>query len=545
MAIAQASRKRKHKKRKKKHRHSVGTAPAASTPTAAPSTPAAPSSLAPSKYKHTTGWDDSAGDGLVREVYEWVDSPPTDTPPPRPLPKPQDPPAPKAAQSFGVYSGPFGRVQAKRLLDRAGFGPKPGQALALSALGLQGAVRSLTRPSGSATLSGPAPVDGDGLPIAPIDSWGHDHLWWLDRMVRSDQQLVERMALVLHDWFATSNDKVSKAQLMIDQTTLFRATCFGSFRTLLENVTSDPAMLLFLDGIDNTKWDPNENYSREVQELFTLGADRGAYTESDVRELARCFSGWRYTWDDTLGPVNFRYDATRHDNANKTVYGHTGNWTWQDGCRLCVENSLHASFFVQKLWSYFIPQAPSSDTLDTLAYIYTTNSYAIRPVLEAILMHPDFYEGPAMVKPPVVHLASMMRATRTFIHDEQWIWLSDVAGQRLFYPPNVSGWDHTRWLDTNTLRGRWLCTSEVLREHHVDPWNGTYDETEQPDPALDKALAVWDYPPLRKEQQNELVSFSNSAFPGSLSLNQRIAYRALRQNALRQLIAVGPDFQLS
>jgi hypothetical protein len=542
MAIAQASRKRKHKKRKKKKHHSVATAPQASTP---PTTPTTPSSPAPPKYKQITGWDDSAGDGLVREVYEWVDSPPTDTPPPRPLPKPQDPPAPKSAQSFAVYSGPFGRVQAKRLLDRAGFGPKPGQALALSALGLEGAVRSLTRPSGTATLSGPAPVDGDGLPIAPTDSWGHDHLWWLDRMLRSDQQLVERMALVLHDWFATSNDKVGDSQLMINQSNVFRTGCFGSFRTLLENVTSNPAMLLFLDGTDNTKWDPNENYSREVQELFTLGADRSAYTETDVRELARCFTGWDYDWSNELGPHNFHYDATRHDNTNKTVYGHTGNWTWQDGCRLCVENSLHASFFVQKLWSYFIPQAPSSDTLNTLAYIYTSSSYAIRPVLEAILMHPDFYEGPAMVKPPVVYLAGMMRATRTFIHDEQWVWLSGGAGQQLFYPPNVSGWDDSRWLDTNTLRGRWLCTTGVLDDHHVEVWDGSYDPAEQPNPALDKALAVWDYPPLRKEQQNELASFSTNAFPGSLSGWQQIAYRALRQNALRQLIAVGPDLQLS
>ena len=255
----------------------------------------------PTKYKHTLGWDDSAGDGLVREIYEWVDPPPTDSPPPRPLPKPQDPPAPKAAQSFGVYSGTFGRVQAKRLLDRAGFGPKPGQALELAQLGLQGAVRSLTRPSGTANLSGPAPVDGDGLPIAPTDSWGHDHLWWLDRMLRSDQQLVERMALVFHDWFATSNDKVDSSQLMIDQSNMFRANCFGSFRTLLENVTQDPAMLIFLDGVQNTKSNPNENYGREVQELFTLGADRGAYTETDVRELARCFTGFDYDWSAELG----------------------------------------------------------------------------------------------------------------------------------------------------------------------------------------------------------------------------------------------------
>jgi hypothetical protein len=541
MAIAQASRKRKRKKHKKKKHHAPAAIPPASTAAPPPSSPGAPP-----KYKHITGWDDSAGDGVVREIFEWVDTPPTDTPPPRPLPKPQDPPAPKSAQPFGVYSGHFGRVQAKRLLDRAGFGPKPGQALAVASLGLQGAVYSLTRPSGSANLIGPAPVDDDGLPIAPTDSWGHDHLWWLDRMLRSDQQLVERMALVLHDWFATSNEKVDSSQLMIDQSNAFRNGCFGSFRTLLENVTSDPAMLLFLDGVENTKYDPNENYAREVQELFTLGADRGAYTETDVRELARCFTGFDYDWSSELGPHNFRYVSTRHDNNNKTVYGHTGNWTWQDGCRLCVENSLHASFFVQKLWSYFIPQAPSADTLNALVNLYTGNSYAIRPVLEAILMHPDFYEGPAMVKPPIVHLASMMRATGTFINDDQWVWRSSEAGQQLFHPPNVSGWDDSRWLDTNTMRGRWGCVSGVLDYHHVAAWNDTYDPTEQPDPALDTALAIWDYPPLRKEQQNELVRFANNAFPGtSLALWQQRAYRALRQNALRQLIAAGPDLQLS
>jgi hypothetical protein len=539
VAIAQASRKRKHKKRKKKRKHhSPVPAPVATSPPGDSNPPP------PQRYEHIVGWTDP-GDGLVRPVIEWVDSPPTDTPPPRPLPKPQDPPAPKSPQPFGTYSGPFGRVQAKRLLDRAGFGPKPGQALELAGMGMQAAVYSLTRPSSTATLSGPEPVDGDGLPIAPTDAWGHDHLWWLDRMIRSDQQLVERMALVLHDWFATSNDKVGKAQLMIDQSDLFRSGCFGSFRTLLENVTQDPAMLLWLDGVDNTKRNPNENYSREVQELFTLGADRGAYTEDDVRELARCFTGFRYTWDDTLGPVDFRYDATRHDNTNKTVYGHTDNWTWQDGCRLCVENALHPSFFVKKLWSYFVPQPPSSDTLNALTYIYGVNGYAIRPVLEAILMHPDFYEGPAMVKPPVVYLASLMRATGAFIHDEQWTWLSQMAGQMLFYPPNVSGWDDNRWLDTNTLRGRWLCVTGILDDHHVEVWDGSYDAAEDPDPALDKALAVYDYPPLRSEQQNELGRFSRAAFPGSLADWQKIAYRALRQNALRQLIAVGPDLQLA
>src|SRR4051812_9497251 len=443
-----------------------------------------------------------------------------------------------------MVQGVFGQAQAERLLWRAGFGPRPGDVDRFVQMGLDAAVDELVSPPAE-QLNGPAPVDDDGNPLAPEDLWGHAHCWWLDRMVRSNQQLVERMTLIFHDWFATSNDKVGDWELMLGQNALLRSRALGSFRDLLLDITHDPAMLLWLDGVENTKYDPNENYAREVQELFTLGADRGAYTETDVRELARCFTGFDSDWSSELGPHNFRYVSSRHDNANKTVYGHTGNWTWQDGCRLYVENSLHASFFVQKLWGYFIPQPPSADTLSALVSLYTGNSYAIRPVLEAILMHPDFYEGPALVKPPIVYLASLMRATGTFIHDEQWIWLSSDAGQQLFHPPNVSGWDDNRWLDTNTLRGRWLCTYGVLDDRHVEVWDGTYDPAEQPEPALDAALAVWDYPPLRKEQQNELVRFSNNAFPGSLANWQKIAYRALRQNALRQLIAVGPDLQLS
>ena len=118
-----------------------------------------------------------------------------------------------------------------------------------------------------------------------------------------------------------------------------------------------------------------------------------------------------------------------------------------------------------------------------------------------------------------------MRATGTYITDDQWYWLSRDAGQQLFYPPNVSGWDDNRWLDTNTMRGRWLCATEVLDDHHAEVWDESYDPTETPEPAVDKALGVWDYPPLRKEQQNELVHFSNNAFPGSLANWQQIAYR--------------------
>ena len=171
--------------------------------------------------------------------------------PAAPVSPPPPPPLLTTIQSpIAVYSGAFGPRQAERLLWRAGFGPRPGQAAALAALGLEKAVLSLSRPSGAAPMDGPAPTD-DGEPLAPYDHYDHDLLFWLDRMVRSRHQLVERLALVFHDWFATSNDAVGSSRLMLDQTNLFRAHGLGNFETMVNKITQDPAMILFLDSLEH------------------------------------------------------------------------------------------------------------------------------------------------------------------------------------------------------------------------------------------------------------------------------------------------------
>ncbi|HET6997213.1 MAG TPA: DUF1800 family protein [Solirubrobacterales bacterium] len=441
----------------------------------------------------------------------------------------------------GAYQGPFGTEQATRLLNRAGVGALPGQAEQLASLGLVGAVQSLTRPSGAASLNGPSPVDDDGDPIAPADAWGHDHLWWLDRMIRTSQPLVERMALVFHDWFATSIEGVSKQQQTIDQSNLFRSACFGSFLDLFKAVTIDPAMLQWLNGNENRKSAPNENYAREMMELFSLGADRGAYSENDIREQARSLTGWRNDWSAEQGNYNFRFDGKRHDTGTKTVFGRSGNWSWEDACRLCVEHPLHPSFFVDKLWSYFIPQPPADAVRDSLIETYRGSGWAIRPVLEAILMSPEIYQGPPMVKPPVVQLAGMLRALGRPIDTEAWIWLCDPAGQVLFRPPNVSGWDDSRWLDTSRMRARWNLVHYALDEISVDAWNGSYSTTESPEEALNRALASWGSPALRGEHRSELLEFAQRAENQILATWQRGPYRAMRQNALLQLIGICPD----
>jgi hypothetical protein len=462
---------------------------------------------------------------------------PADEPPPQPAP-----PGSAIDSPIPTYGGAFGARQAERLLWRAGFGPRPGDGARLAALGLEEAVLSLTRPSGAATLTGPAPVDGDGNPLAPYDAYNHDILYWLDRMVRSDQQLVERMALVWHDWFATSNGVVQSNRFMLDQTDLFRLYAFGSFHELVVGVTPDRAMLLWLSGIDNRRNAVNENYARELMELFTLGADRGAYTETDVRELARALTGWRADYVDGVGFTNFRYDENRHDSGSKTVFGRTGTWTWQDACRLVVEHALHPSYLVGRLWSHFVPEPPSAPVAVALEARYVESGYQVRPLLEAILTSPELYTGPAMVKPPIVHIAGMLRALGRGIDTEAWDWVSSLAGQRLYYPPDVAGWDETRWLGTSSFLGRWEAVEVALEGHTVPPdtW-GSYSATETPQEAVAAARAKWGDPALSAETAAVLESFAATCVPAGASRQQR----AQRQNALRQLIAICPDYQTS
>jgi len=366
-------------------------------------------------------------------------------------------------------------------------------------------------------------------------------------MVRSDQQLVERMTLIWHDWFATSNEGVGNARLMIDQNELFRSNALGSFRDLVRAVTPNPAMLIWLNGIENRRNAINENYARELMELFTLGAGRGAYTEDDVRQLAKALSGWAADWVDGTGWTNFRYVDTRHDHTTKTVFGKSGDFDWQAAVDLVLQNPYHASFFVTKLWSYFIPSAPSASTQAALQQLYVDSGYGIRPVVEAILMHPDFHDGPAMVKPPVVYTAGLIRTMGRGV-DIDWTWLSSLAGQQLFYPPNVSGWDDSAWLDTSTWRARFSIAYLAAAKPgdwsgSIDPWHTAYDKAEDAETAVTRAVDFLNNPTISADTRAALVAFASSCLPAAMKSWEVSPYKAMRQNALRQLVATAPDYQ--
>jgi uncharacterized protein (DUF1800 family) len=359
-------------------------------------------------------------------------------------------------------------------------------------------------------------------------------------MVRTSRPLVERMTLVWHDWFATSNAGVGSQRLMLEQNQLLRRYALGSFRELLLDVTRDPAMLLWLSGTENSRRSPNENYARELMELFTLGEGNG-YTERDVREQARALTGWRYTWRRGQGATDFRFDRERHDPGFKVVFGRRGTFDWRDACNLCLRHPRHPRFLVEKLWSYFVPVPPDEATRVQLERAYAAD-FRVRPVLEAVLRHPALYTGPRMVKPPAVYLAGLLRGLGRGIDTASWVWLGGMAGQRLFYPPDVAGWDDTRWLDTATFRGRWAVANYALSPYSLSDRKGPRVPND-PEAIVRGALKVMGDPVIRPQTRELLLRFARQSLAGARTGWKAKAYPPLVANAVRQLLATSPDYQ--
>ena len=361
-----------------------------------------------------------------------------------------------------VYRGRFGKEQAERLLWRAGFGPRPGEADRLARLGLRGAVHWLTHPP-RVRMTGPPPRDERGRPLAPADAYGHDQLWWLDRMVRTNAAARRAndagLARLVCD--LERRRRLAAAHVLPEPDAPQERARARSGELLLD-VTKDPAMLMWLSGAFNRKGAPNENYGRELMELFTLGADRGAYTEDDVREQARALTGW-------VGRRTSARSRSSSAPSGTTTGGRRssaspGNFDWRDSCELCLKNPKHASFFVRKLWGYFIPDEPTASTQTR------PRTHLCRPVRRPLgcrgdPLHPRLHAGPRMVKPPIVYLAGLLRARQKRVAG---VAVAVLHGLRpvssCSSPPNVAGWDDDAWLDTSTIYGRWQIVAAGHRQ---------------------------------------------------------------------------------
>jgi uncharacterized protein (DUF1800 family) len=290
--------------------------------------------------------------------------------------------------------------------------------------------------------------------------------WWLYRVLYDPDPLREKLTLFWHSHFATSNRKVQSIQLMLRQNETLRQHALGEFSALVTAIVSDPAMLIWLDGAISRRERPNENFAREFLELFTLGA--GHYTERDIREAARAFTGWGRTGPNRgfRETPEFRFDSGQFDDGEKTFLGQTGRWNAGDIVRITLDRPRCAEFLCRKLYRSFVSEGeePSAELIRPLAEEMRSSRYNIRQVVGTILRSRHFYARAARfqkIKSPVELSTGLLRILEVPRSDVRVLALAvacDRQGQELFHPPNVRGWVAGRtWLNRTTVleRGNW------------------------------------------------------------------------------------------
>jgi uncharacterized protein (DUF1800 family) len=285
-------------------------------------------------------------------------------------------------------------------------------------------------------------------------------LWWANRMLATNRPLEEKLTLFWHGHFATGENKTRDYRMMLKQNEMFRAHAAGNLRELLVGILKDPGMLVYLDNGENIKSHPNENFGRELLELFSMGV--GNYSEKDVREAARAFTGW------TNNVLEFRFDAEQHDAAQKTFLGQSGPFNGEDIIDIILKQPVTAEFVSAKLYKFFVRDEVSASLRTGLGQTFRSSGYQVKPLLKQLFLSRDFYSEPAtatQIKSPVQLVVSTykklgLRAVPTIPDFGR---MTGGLGQALFDPPNVAGWAGGRtWITPSTLLQRGNLFREVL-----------------------------------------------------------------------------------
>jgi uncharacterized protein (DUF1800 family) len=372
---------------------------------------------------------------------------------------------------------------AAHLLVRAGFGGSPSEIQNFRTLGSERAVDSLINApvDGYPSPTWATPYDEDGLRAqiqvasTPEEKQMANQLrqkkfneemkdlslWWLTRMVDTPSPLIEKMTLFWHGHFATSGQKVRPAYKMWLQNETFRQNALGNFRTLVKAVSRDPAMMIWLDTVQSKREHPNENFSREVMELFTLG--EGHYTESDVKEAARAFTGYRIDQPEQ----SFRFAPRQFDPTLKTFMGKIGPWNGDQILDIIVSQPQCARFIAAKIWRFFAYDTPEPKLVDALAGEFRNFHYELRPFMKSIFLSEEFYDPQvrnSQIKSPVQFLAQALRTFPIQLPDSNVLEFAfRQMGQVPFFPPNVKGWDGGKsWINTATLSFRYKLAHQLV-----------------------------------------------------------------------------------
>ena len=307
--------------------------------------------------------------------------------------------------------------------------------------------------------------------------------WWMNRMAIQPMSIVEDMTLFWHEHFATSFEGVFYPQAMYEQNAVFREHCLGNFRELLRRVSFGPAMMIWLDTNRSTVSHPNENFSRELLELFTIGVDN--YTQTDVEEAARAFTGYgtngvetNYNYDQATGFGN--YWLSHHDFDQKTFLGQTGDFDGDDIIDIILQQDQTANFICEKIYKWFVYEVPDDTIVDEMATIFRDNNYEIMPVMEHLFTSDHFYDENfrgCMIRNPLTVTQGVFRQLDIGEENIPINYLIDLQyfmGMIPNMPPDVNGWTGYRsWLNSITLPMRKLFASALV--DGINPFGGNFD----------------------------------------------------------------------
>ncbi len=484
---------------------------------------------------------------------------------------PYDPPPPQP-HGWDPYRGGWGMAEAAHLVNRTVVGGRFEEIEQVYGLGLEASLDLLLTPTAPPTEPGSWVHD----PFPDIAGWTEQQIqdlidlyilrgeelrmWWPGVIVEAPLSLTETMVHFWHDHFATGMETVFLPQSMYQQNALFREQAMGNFRTLVEAIAVDPAMLIWLNGNVNVVGDPNENFSRELLELFTLGEGSG-YTQNDVAEAARACTGWV---TDGVAPYFLPF---RFDNGEKTILGHTGNWDLEDLIGFIFEEDAAARYLCTKLYRWFLDDQPAPQDVAELAQTLRANNYEVEPVLRQILGSARFldprYRGAVVRDGLDLYVGQLRRfhvtgftptvdplnAQADYAYTQMYFY-----GHILLDPPNVAGWPgHRSWINTFTLPIRKFLSGLLLEgDYFGEPLGMQIDvmtETARlsnPENAHavvdDLALLCFGQPPTQLVRQAMIDELLQGELPIYWSMGLPDAEVRLRD--LYRLTMQLPDYQL-
>lgn len=452
----------------------------------------------------------------------------------------------------GMIAGETARL--KHLLRRTAFGYRTSEWEHWAGLGEHKALQTLVDYDAIPQNVPDLATDSYGGLVAPNDT---DSLkrYWLYRFSVSHRPLEETMTLFWHGHFATSDYKVQNPNMEWRQNKLLRKHAMGNFRELLGEIATDPAMLVWLDGNDSSKKAPNENFSRELMELFALGVD-GGYTEQDVKQGAKCYTGWSYNEDRN----QLTFHGDRFNDEDKHYLAKSGDFDMSTALDIVAAHPATGPFICKKLFEFFVYDDPPADELKRLAGIYYKSNYKIREIVRAILTSPHFYSEKALysrVKTPVQYTVMMVKTLdipNKWINDMQNF--CDSMGQRLFDPPNVKGWKMGRtWINTNSMTARLNFGTHAVNQLR---YRGMVKQTVSDALALDRidpdhafgvpdeaVEAVWNWllpsMPLKDDTRRLLVEYMLADGPKNPDSN----YFWNRASGLVELVMTCPEYEMA